>query len=475
MSEVLQYRSFSEFWNDIGPDGHLFNKIGKYIYRGQANDWPLIPTLYREDHQAKIQQYKGRLPTYWINGNNNNIETIRIIEYSIIQEFYDCSNKLGLNLPKCNLLMKNAICNNKSFDLLWNDYDFDEVAEIAALAQHYGVPTRLIDWSVDIYVSLFFASYGAVEYFFKTKKYYSDNIVIWMLPIGLKKLEKDDCVRENMGIKEFINFIIPDYCDNNNLCAQKGVLTYWDVKGDNSQSVDTIPLNEKIESVISSIDAEKMQGSEDYTLYKLLIPSIECPTIIKQLFKLGYTPSRIFPSYMGITQEMEFRNRFYKCFGVNNIETENIAYNQERNNLNNKKHKCEITESDNAIIIRCSMNKVSAGCGYDVNDPLWYDLKIERTPEAEKADFCVEIEGNSMLPKYSNGDFVLVKKGADILEGNDCIYVINGKGYLKRFCNGKLKSLNPKYKDVIPSAYDDSSIYPIGKVIGKAKVLSRVR
>lgn len=54
----------------------------------------------------------------------------------------------------------------------------EDLYEIAGLAQHYGLPTRLLDWSQDIYVSLYFACIGAMNSI-KNNGFTDDNIVLW--------------------------------------------------------------------------------------------------------------------------------------------------------------------------------------------------------------------------------------------------------------------------------------------------------
>ncbi len=120
------------------------------------------------------------------------------------------------------------------------------------------------------------------------------------------------------------------------------------------------------------------------------------------------------------------------------------------------------------IIMRHSLYMVSAGTGFDLGDgDNWDEIEIPDSYEARKADFCLTVSGDSMEPRYSNGDIVLVKKTASVDEGQICVYRIEGKGYIKKFGRGRLISLNSKYSDIMLSSYDLDSIECIGLVIGK--------
>ncbi|MGN1105589.1 MAG: XRE family transcriptional regulator [Huintestinicola sp.] len=120
------------------------------------------------------------------------------------------------------------------------------------------------------------------------------------------------------------------------------------------------------------------------------------------------------------------------------------------------------------ITIKHSLYMVSAGTGFELGDgDNWDEIEVPDTYEARKADFCLTVSGDSMEPRYSNGDIVLVKKTASVDEGQICVYRIEGKGYIKKFGRGRLISLNSKYRDIMLSSYDLDSIECIGLVIGK--------
>lgn len=126
-------------------------------------------------------------------------------------------------------------------------------------------------------------------------------------------------------------------------------------------------------------------------------------------------------------------------------------------------------EGEESIIeIRHSYYKVSAGKGFDLgNDDDWETIDVPDTKEARKADFALTIKGNSMEPVYFDGDIVLVKGQAAVDVGEIGIFIVDGKGYIKKFGGDRLISLNAEYDDIIFSEHDDERIRCVGKVIGR--------
>lgn len=85
------------------------------------------------------------------------------------------------------------------------------------------------------------------------------------------------------------------------------------------------------------------------------------------------------------------------------------------------------------------------------------------------ADYVVPVYGNSMEPKYHDGDYIFVKLSVDLSDGDIGVFELYGDTYVKQLVidddHAYLHSLNKKYKDMLVDA--DSDFRIIGKVVGR--------
>lgn len=123
-------------------------------------------------------------------------------------------------------------------------------------------------------------------------------------------------------------------------------------------------------------------------------------------------------------------------------------------------------DEEQLIEIRHSVYKVSAGCGFELDEgDNWETIEISDTPEARRADYALTISGNSMEPVYYDGDIVLVREQETIEMGQIGIFILDGSGYIKKYCGDHLVSLNEDYDDIPLSDYED--VRCSGRVIGR--------
>lgn len=131
--------------------------------------------------------------------------------------------------------------------------------------------------------------------------------------------------------------------------------------------------------------------------------------------------------------------------------------------------RCEAAQSCPSFTFRrLSENKVSAGAGFDLNDPdQWSSIEVVDTPEARQADFAVEVEGRSMEPDYHDGDIVYISLASEVPVGQVGLFIQKGKGYIKEAGKDRLISRNAEYDDIFP---EDGNIECKGRVIGVAEL-----
>lgn len=119
--------------------------------------------------------------------------------------------------------------------------------------------------------------------------------------------------------------------------------------------------------------------------------------------------------------------------------------------------------AENLIEIRFYPQRVSAGYGEWLDEMDSYTIQVPDTPTTRRADFCLKVEGDSMEPKYSNGDLVFVKKQDDVRVGEFGVWIVDGYAYLKKRGVDTLISINPNYDDI----EQGEDVRCVGKVIGK--------
>ena len=112
--------------------------------------------------------------------------------------------------------------------------------------------------------------------------------------------------------------------------------------------------------------------------------------------------------------------------------------------------------------IPCYPKLASAGCGQYVFDDIPFDMIRIDADKYKKADYAIQVNGDSMQPTFYDGDTLLVERHAIPSIGEIGIFIVDGMSYVKRMGNGELLSDNKDY----PNVKGDEGIC-MGKVLGK--------
>lgn len=116
-------------------------------------------------------------------------------------------------------------------------------------------------------------------------------------------------------------------------------------------------------------------------------------------------------------------------------------------------------------ILRMYDMPVSAGRGIDLTDEFVSEIQIPDNEQTRDADYALRVSGNSMEPKFHDGDILLIHRADAVQIGELGIFVLDGAGYFKKYDGDRLLSLNPSYAPIALTEHEDFRC--MGRVIGK--------
>ena len=132
-------------------------------------------------------------------------------------------------------------------------------------------------------------------------------------------------------------------------------------------------------------------------------------------------------------------------------------------------HTAEFTEKPEPTLrlLPVYLQPASAGTGQWLDDDAQEMTEVDESVPT-KAEFGVRIAGDSMEPRFVNGQTVWVKASQDANNGDIVLCTLNDQGYCKKLCKDEngiaLISLNKKYAPIPVREEDDFSI--AGIVVG---------
>ncbi len=191
----------------------------------------------------------------------------------------------------------------------------DNLWDTLFLMQHHRVPTRLLDWTENPFIALFFALINAPH---KVRPngsvQYTQDAAVWLLrPEHWNKLSfnthifdreiplpSDTEVASYSPAGSFLamrEYPIAIYGSHNNprIVAQRGVFTVF---GHSAEAMDQLAVN------------SKFIGASDTPLIKLIIGKRYINRIRSTLADYGFTDSVVFPDLEGLAAEMRRQFEF---------------------------------------------------------------------------------------------------------------------------------------------------------------------
>ncbi len=299
-SVTIRSRKAKRFLHKLDKTHELWDRGGTWIFRGQnCASWSLVPSLLREPENSA-------------NGKN---------EVNMIHNFVRLVNLVNLPIP-ANALSYLIPINERGLPAsylygktpyTWLALDYTHV--VIAMAQHSGMPTRLLDFSYDPFVAAYFAA--DITNLVKKLEFSSNHMANYFLDVLDKfNVSPDDALA-----------ILETYAQKLRELKRKSPkeIAVWAIRADDlnehtalrllDHPFDEIPYLRAQKGVFLCTDDAKamVRGNNSFDedlasliefgdIYKFTLPYSESANLLRLLDRRSISPVYLMPSYEKVAE-----------------------------------------------------------------------------------------------------------------------------------------------------------------------------
>ena len=291
--EIRDFSSAAQFLDALSPRVRpWYPNPDKWVFRGQRDaTWKLLPSASRAAAWLPFENVVGGMPPVQ-HTNDARLQ----LELAAVWRFCRDADREGLLIP--------------GFDHTWVDYPdlekkFNDLREVFAgnqffpraewrplfgMAQHYGIPTRLLDWSERALVAAYFAASGASG----PAEGSGRHMAVWALDhTRLGSIASSD---------ERVIVVRAPLATNPNLRAQRGLFTLHGVRLRADRTAVDAALDDAIGKLAGS--AQGSDATQRPCMYLYCLPAEKAPLLLHLLDQEGTSAASIYPGYKGVVDAL---------------------------------------------------------------------------------------------------------------------------------------------------------------------------
>ncbi len=279
MIKEINFKNSDSLWNKITNFQKTSDSNNELIYRGHSSsNWDLLPTVLRRESIFQLKE---------VNGDSINCEHLVSKEFKLLQDFIHSCDQTGITVPNDSVMFRRENLTQLSLEKYIEQpekWPNEKLLETMAMARLHSLPTRLLDWTKNPYIAVYFAASQALRG--RRNWYEKQKLSILVFNKGLSTNNEFGPIKV-LRIRGAIS---------QNIVAQQGLFTVH-------------PILEKRGEPLSIRSLENYLP-DNISIQKLTVPIRESVGLYKLCNQFGFNAAKLYPGTDGASRSV-IENQLY--------------------------------------------------------------------------------------------------------------------------------------------------------------------